>query len=86
MVVTSFPYQSNPVGPPCQIIELCTTGLNQLGKRLKKGTGFKNDYVEFMDQLIANYAEKVPAILDAKSKPMNCIPHSGDYHPKKPSK
>ena len=39
-----------------------------------------------MDQLIENYAEKVPTLPTDCTKHLNYIPHSGVYHPKKPNK
>ena len=65
---------------------LAMTRLRQLEKRFKKNLQLKEDYVAFMDQLIENYAEKVPTLPTDCTKHLNYIPHSGVYHPKKPNK
>ena len=68
--------------------ELALKRLKQLGRRIEKNPKFRNDYIAFMHQMIENYAERVPLSLGRESTnvPINYIPHSGVYHPKKPGK
>ncbi|KAG1651579.1 hypothetical protein GQR58_026910 [Nymphon striatum] len=59
----------------------------QLQGRFRKNVKFKEDYVDFIDEVLQNYAEKVPEKeIEDKTLQVNYIPHSGVYHPKKVDK
>ena len=48
---------------------------------------FRQDYVKFMNEVITNWAEKIPdAELNLDNGNVNYVPHTGVYHPKKPGK
>ena len=60
--------------------------LVQLRKRMKRDTKYRDDYEDFMANIISSgFAEEVP-----ESELENCnawyIPHHGVYHSKKPDK
>ncbi|XP_063969426.1 uncharacterized protein LOC135157513 [Lytechinus pictus] len=59
---------------------------NQLSGRLRRNPKFGRDYREFMDDVIQNYAERVPADRLSLQDRVNYIPHTGVYHPRKPDK
>ncbi|XP_071476202.1 uncharacterized protein [Diadema antillarum] len=56
---------------------------NQLSARLRKNQQFCDDYRAFMDDVIQNYAERVPTERLGVQKRVNYIPHTGVYHPRK---
>ncbi|XP_030828067.1 uncharacterized protein LOC105436445 isoform X1 [Strongylocentrotus purpuratus] len=58
----------------------------QLSGRLRKNPKFCEDYRAFMDDVIQNYAERVPADRLQIQDRVNYIPHTGVYHPRKPNK
>lgn len=71
--------------------------LNQLKRRFKTDTKYKDDYTAFMEKMINNgFAEKVPplkaeasgkaGLSHSKERKVWYIPHHGVYHPKKPTK
>ena len=48
---------------------------------------FRQDYVKFMNEVIANWAETIlDAELNLNNGNVNYVPHTGVYHPKKPGK
>ena len=59
---------------------------NQLNARFKKNPKFLVDYRAFMDDVIGNYAEKVPADELQLRERVNYIPHTGVYQTRKPDK
>ena len=62
----------------------------QLKKRLEHNAQFKRDYVEYMEDIVKNYAERVPEKELNESKAIvgriNYVPHTGVYHSKRPTK
>nr|XP_039271502.1 uncharacterized protein LOC120345955 isoform X3 [Styela clava] len=56
----------------------------QLKKRFEKDSEYKSKYVEFMEDMIKNYAERVPenrlVVSDGK---VNYVPHTAVFHSKK---
>ena len=68
--------------------ELALSRLMKLKQRLKSGTQYRKDYVEFMQENIKNgFAEKVPREeVSDKIRRVWCTPHQGVYHKKKPGK
>ena len=59
----------------------------QLKKRFLQDEEYKEDYVKFMNDVIAKgYAEKAPTIEAKGGKKVWFIPHHGVYHPKKQRK
>ncbi|XP_071486058.1 uncharacterized protein [Diadema antillarum] len=58
---------------------------NQLSARFRKKPQFFADYLKFMEEVIHDYAEKVP-VESMENKHVNYIPHTGVYHPRKPKK
>ena len=62
----------------------------QLKKRLKHNAQFKRNYMKYMEDLVKNYAERVPEKEVIESKTIvgriNYVPHTGVYHSKKPTK
>ena len=59
---------------------------NQLKARFKKNPKFLADYTTFMKDVLDHCAERVPPDrLDVKDGKVNYVPHTGVYHPKKPS-
>lgn len=59
----------------------------QLKRRFLKDANFKKDYIEYMDEVLTKWAEKVPDE-DARlsNRKVNYVPHTGVYHPRKPGK
>ena len=68
--------------------QLCEKRLHQLKRRFQKNPKFMHDYVEYMKEVLENWAERVPHqnLLNPLNKPVNYVPHTGVYHPKKPEK
>ena len=59
----------------------------QLLMRFKKNSKFLSDYKVFMEDVLDNYAERVPQNrLDVEDGKINYVPHTGIYHPKKPGR
>ncbi|XP_071477128.1 uncharacterized protein [Diadema antillarum] len=57
----------------------------QLSARFRKNPKFLADYKTFMEDVVTNYAERVPAdCLDVQDGRVNYVPHTGVYHPRKP--
>jgi hypothetical protein len=55
--------------------------------RFKKNSKFLSDYKVFMEDVLDNYAERVPLNrLDVEDGKINYVPHTGIYHPKKPGR
>ncbi|XP_071963458.1 uncharacterized protein [Antedon mediterranea] len=58
--------------------------LKQLKHKLNHNSTFKNDYMNFMVDVLENCSEKVPVNeLDMRNGEINYVPHHGVYHPKK---
>ena len=64
--------------------------LSSLRARLEKDPKYHKDYVEFMEKVIRDCAEKVPSLdtrdVSSSSDKVNYLAHHGVYHPKKPGK
>ena len=59
----------------------------QLKSRFRRNPLFHQDYVEFMNEVITNWAEKIPDFeLNLDNGNVKYVPHTGVYHPKKPGK
>jgi len=84
--VIPLPIKCDSIGLP-NSRPLAFKRLMQLKRRFGNNPKFKQDYNVFMQDMIQNFAEKVPdnELLD-ESQTVNYIPHSGVYHPKKPNK
>ncbi|XP_072174579.1 uncharacterized protein [Diadema setosum] len=67
-----------PVNKPLEIKRW-----NQLSARLRKNQQFCDDYRTFMDDIIQNYAERVPTERLGVQNRVNYIPPTGVYHPRK---
>ena len=77
--------QERPVLPnnkPLALHHLC-----KLQTRLENNKRYREDYTTFMNELIENYAERVPENeLTNEDRDIWYIPHHGVYHPRKPEK
>ncbi|XP_038055409.1 uncharacterized protein LOC119727556 [Patiria miniata] len=67
--------------------QLAVKRWNQLSARFRKNVKFREDYREFMKDVIPKCAERVPLDqLEVDEGKVNYVPHTGVYHPKKPDK
>ncbi|XP_063959911.1 uncharacterized protein LOC135155123 [Lytechinus pictus] len=81
-----LPLKSDQVTFPDNKI-LAVKRWRQLSARFRKNQKFLDDYKTFMDDVITNYAERVPDdCLKVRDGRVNYIPHTGVYHPHKPDK
>ena len=63
---------------------LAVKRIMQLKRRLAKNVQFRQDYVEFMSDVIEKWAEEVPLEeMDRNDGKVNYVPHTGVYHAKK---
>ena len=77
-----LPLRDENVRLPCNR-KLAEARLKQLKRRLENDPKYKQDYVTFMEKMIADgHAEKAPNQYERAWY----IPHHGVYHPKKPEK
>ena len=62
--------------------------LEQLKRRFRKHPKFMEDYVDYMKEVLANWAERVSCKSEvyATNESVNYLPHTGVYHPRKPEK
>ena len=81
-----LPLKSNQIALPNNR-PLAFKRLMQLKCRFKRNPLFRQDYVKFMNEVITNWAEKIPDFeLNLDNGNVNYVPHTGVYHPKKPGK
>ena len=81
-----LPLKSNQIALPNNR-SLAFKRLMQLKCRFRRNSLFRQDYMEFMNEVIINWAEKIPdSELSIDNGNVNYVPHTGDYHPKKPGK
>ena len=84
--VMPLPLKSNQIALPNNR-PLAFKRLMQLKCRFRRNPLFRQDYVEFMNEIITNWAEKIPDFeLNLDNGNVNYVPHTGVYHPKKPGK
>lgn len=77
-----LPFQSDDVVLPCNR-KLAESRLSGLKSKFSKDAKYKNDYVNFIDDMLKKgYAEKAPKS-DGETW---YLPHHGVYHPHKPEK
>ena len=67
---------------------LAVKRLAQLKRCFLKNQKFMKDYVEYMKEVLANWAERVPSEngISKAERNINYVPHTGVYHPRKPGK
>lgn len=82
-----LPFKQEPITLPDNK-GVALNRLIKLKRRLKTDSKYRNDYLSFMNDLIARgHAEKVPPEEKAmKNGQVWYIPHHGVYHPQKPGK
>ena len=84
--VMPLPLKSNQIALPNNR-PLAFKRLMQLKCRFRRNPLFRQDYVKFMNEVITNWAEKIPDFeLNLDNGNVNYVPHTGVYHPKKPGK
>ncbi|KAJ8022438.1 hypothetical protein HOLleu_37335 [Holothuria leucospilota] len=73
----------NPKLPNTRALAL--TRLNQLERRFNRDSKYREDYVQFMEEIVLKgYAERVPeSELELPDGQVSYIPHHGVYHKKK---
>ena len=81
-----LPLKSNQIALPNNG-PLAVKRLMQLKYRFGRNPLFRQDYMEYMKEVIANWAQTIPdAELNLNDGNVNYMPHTGVYHLKKPGK
>ena len=84
--VMRLPLKSNQIAMT-NIRPLAVKRLMQLKYCFRRNPLFRQDYVEFMNEVIANRAEVIlDAELNLNNVNVNYVPYTESYHPKKPGK